>query len=99
MRQIVLATAGAIFGLSNLLKIVLGLVLHGYTTWLAYEISGVVAAIVTFLTPPIAEIFWIFKIWHHYGDFWSYLAIGSVLYIAMYAVLVVAASVVAAVDA
>ena len=40
MRRFFFALALSVTGISNLLKILLGLILHGFTTYLAYKVSG-----------------------------------------------------------
>jgi hypothetical protein len=98
MRNLLIVFATAITSLSASLQIWLGLALHVYTTWFAYHVSGWGAAILTFFTPPFSELFWIYDYYHFTGRFWSEIAIGSALYIALYPVLFVFAVLVSAAE-
>lgn len=46
-------------------------VFHIYTTWLAYQIRGLLAAFITLGTPFIAELYWAWSIWEHTNAFWN----------------------------
>jgi hypothetical protein len=98
MRRFFFALALSVTGISNLLKVLLGLALHGFTTYLAFKVSGFFWAAVTFFTPPFAELYWIFRIWSETGIFWSYVAIGSALYIVLWVVLIIFASIATAAE-
>lgn len=98
MRRVFFALALSVTGISNLLKILLGILLHFFTTYLAYQVSGTLAAVLTFFTPPFAELYWIFRIWNETGIFWSYIAIGSALYIGLWVLLIVCAAIATAAE-
>jgi hypothetical protein len=40
--------------------------LHGYVTYIAYH-DGTLAALITFVTPPLSELFWFGAAWHAAG--------------------------------
>ena len=42
-------------------------VVHVATTFLAYQIAGLLPAIVTFFTPPFSEIWWAISTWWQTG--------------------------------
>lgn len=48
--------------------------LHVYMTYIAYH-DGVVAALISFVTPPLSEIFWFGVAWHATG--WPFSLYGS----------------------
>jgi hypothetical protein len=81
-----------------MLRLLLGVVLHVFTTWLAFRVSGTLAAVITFFMPVFSECYWIFQIYTETGIFWSYIAIGSAVYIILWFVLIVCASIAAAAE-
>lgn len=89
MRRLILGLAVSLAGISNILKIVAGLALHVFVTYVAYNVSGTLAAILTFLLPPFSEVFWIIKIWNETGVFWSLVTIGSALYVLLWIVIMI----------
>jgi hypothetical protein len=66
-RWVLVQTLGMIILLGGL-NICLAVV-HLCTTYMAYKISGVLAAFITFVTPPISELFWFSTIWKSTGMF------------------------------
>ena len=53
---------------------------HLYTTYMAYQIKGVVWAALTFAFPPISEVFWIIQAYYVTGSFLqNYIIIGVAL--------------------
>lgn len=47
------------------------LVVHVVTVWFAYQLGGLLPAILTFFTPPFAEVYWAFDTWMRYGVFFN----------------------------
>src|SRR5258708_26687743 len=41
--------------------------IHLYTTYVAYQTSGVLAALLTFGMPPLSELYWLVSIWYATG--------------------------------
>jgi hypothetical protein len=54
--------------------------IHLYATILAFLASGYVAALLTFIIPFFAELYWIFVIWSETGVFWHGLTVASIAY-------------------
>lgn len=50
--------AGLMQGLA-LVSLTLALLLHGYTTFVAFESAGTAAALATLVLPVVAEVYWI----------------------------------------
>ncbi|WP_162918345.1 hypothetical protein [Taklimakanibacter deserti] len=57
-----------------------GGIIHLYATILAFLASGYVAALITFIAPFFAELYWIVVIWSQTGVFWHGLTIASIAY-------------------
>lgn len=102
LKRFFLAIFSSIAAISLILKMFCGLVLHLYTVFLAFKISGAVGGIVSFIFPGIAQIYWIYRIWDTVGIFWSYLTLATAAYILLWLVLMiisgVAISIAAALD-
>lgn len=96
MQRVLFGIAISLLHVSMMVKLVLGLLLHVYTTYIAYQVSGLLAAILTFLTPGFAEVFWIVKILIDTHQFWTLLTIGCAAYIGVWIVLAVVAGIAAA---
>jgi len=45
--------------------------IHLYTTYVAYQTSGVLAALLTFGMPPLSELYWLVSIWYATGAFFN----------------------------
>jgi hypothetical protein len=58
----------------------------------AFHVSGWVAAILTFVLPPFSEAYWNYDYYKVTGMFWSEIAIGSALYIALYPLMMIASA-------
>jgi hypothetical protein len=65
------ATIAEIAGSAMVLISISSLALHGYTCVVAYEASGLLAAVMTFMAPPVSEVYWFLRIWHGSGVFWN----------------------------
>lgn len=50
---------------------ILFLTVHVITVILAYQYSGIFAAIVSFVIPLFSELFWGFKLWMYSGNFFN----------------------------
>jgi hypothetical protein len=70
-------------------------VIHLYATFLAFQASGYVAALLTFAIPFFAELHWIAVIWSQTGIFWHGLTIASVAYLALCAMAIIAGGIAA----
>jgi hypothetical protein len=62
---------------------------------LAYQASGLVAALLTLVFPIVAEVSWIDIIWSETGVFWHELTVVSVAYLALCAVAMAAGGIAA----
>lgn len=46
-------------------------IFHLFTTYVAYRFDGGFAASITFLTPPLSEVYWFISTWHSTGTFFN----------------------------
>ncbi len=53
-----------------------GLLFHIYTTWFAYQVSGFMSAAATFCFPVLAQIYWAYAVWDHYGFILNIFSVG-----------------------
>jgi hypothetical protein len=67
-----LSTAASVYGGVSYLSLV---AFHLYTTYAAFTLAGVVAALITLATPPLSDIFWLIRIWYLTGDFINLLSL------------------------
>jgi hypothetical protein len=79
-RELLLKLSLAMAGTSSMMCSVVGCIIHLYATILAFLASGYVAALLTFIIPFFAELYWIVTIWSETGVFWHGLTIASVAY-------------------
>ena len=84
MLRIVHGLSVSLLSISMLVRLVLGILVHFGAVYCAWELSGGLAAVLTFLFPVIGEIYWIYQIWQLTGHFWSILAIGCALYVGVW---------------
>jgi uncharacterized RDD family membrane protein YckC len=96
MRRVLLGVATAIAGLSMLVKILLGAAVHLLTVSIAYNLSGMFAAFLTFVFPGVSQMVWIAIIWHSTGTFWNLLTAACAAYVVSIVVMIFAASLAAA---
>jgi hypothetical protein len=94
--DLVLGVATAITGLSMFVKVLLGIAVHLFTVWIAYTVSGGVAAFVTLLFPVVAEMVWLVLLWSWTGAFWNLLTLACAAYLVSFVALIFSASIVAA---
>lgn len=80
MREALPKLALGMAGTSIMLYSVVGGIIHLYTTFLAFQVSGYGAALLTFVTPFFAELSWIAVIWSETGVLWHGLTIVSMAY-------------------
>ena len=66
-RWLVVANVGAVILFGGLS--IGAATIHLYTTYVAYTVLGVIAAIITFGMPPVAEFYWLGSIWYATGTF------------------------------
>ena len=64
----------------------LGLLLHAYTVFVAYQAEGLFAAALTLVFPPFSELYWFFTIWNGPG-LWHPFCISVLAYIGWWAAL------------
>lgn len=79
-RELLLKLSLAMAGTSIKICSVVGGMIHLYATFLAFQASGYVAALLTFVIPLFAELYWIIIIWSETGVFWHGLTVASVAY-------------------
>ncbi len=84
MMRVVHGVAVSLLSMSVFLRIVLGLAVHAAAVYCAWDLSGWGAAVLTLIFPVIGELYWIYVIWQMTGHFWSILAIGCALYVAVW---------------
>ena len=56
-----------IAGMAYLAASLLGIIIHLWTVFLAFKISGIIATILTFIFPVLSEIYWFFKVGSNVG--------------------------------
>ena len=81
IRKIIFGTSAGIAGIIYLGLQLGGLALHLFTTFLAYQVSGFFAAFLTFIFPPISELFWIWRFWNISGEFLNFYTHWFIVYI------------------
>jgi hypothetical protein len=78
--------------MTGLIVIVLqigGALLYGYTLYLAYTISGLMAAVVSAMFPGVSNLYWIYDRWSVTGDFLNFYTSMNLLWLAVYAFAIV----------
>jgi hypothetical protein len=80
LRELLLKLSLGMAGTSIMICSVVGGMIHLYATFLAFLASGYVAALLTFIIPFFAELYWIFVIWSETGVFWHGLTVASIAY-------------------
>ena len=98
MMRLVHGISVSLLSMSVMLKVLLGALVHFLATFIAWDLSGFWAALLTFFFPVIGEVYWIYKLWTQTGNFWSLLAIGCALYIGVWTALSVFAGIAAATE-
>ncbi len=93
MRRMLLGIATAIMGMSMLLKMLFGAALHLFTVWIAFKASGVMAAILCFVFPVFAQLYWIVVIWTETGAFLNLYTLACLAYVGLWIVIIFAASI------
>jgi len=88
----------SLLSMSMMLKVILGTLVHFFAIYIAWNISGFWAAVLTLIFPVMGEAYWIYQIWSHTGMFWSALAIGCASYIGIWIVLSVLVGIAAATE-
>ena len=68
------------------------LLLYGYTLYLAYTLSGLVAAVISAMFPGVANLYWIYDRWSVTGDFLNFYTNMNLLWLAVMLVLALGAS-------
>jgi|GEM_PF-3277712 len=76
-----LETLSMIMYLSAIIKLALGLILHGWTTYVAFDVSGLAVAIATLMLPGLAEAYWIVDGLASGEIFWLPLFVSCVVYV------------------
>jgi len=71
-------------GLVVLILQVGGAMLYGYTLYLAYTLSGLVAAVISAMFPGVANLYWIYDRWSVTGDFLNFYTNMNLLWLAVY---------------
>lgn len=63
-----------------------GVFLYGYTLYLAYTLSGIIAALISAAFPGIANLYWIYDRWSVTGEFFNFYTNMNILWLAVYIV-------------
>lgn len=71
LRKIIFGTSAGLAGLVYLAIQLGGLAIHLFTTYLAFQTSGIISAIFTFIFPPVSELFWLWRFWSWSGEFFN----------------------------
>ena len=62
--------------------------LYGYTLYLAYTLSGLMAALISAMFPGAANLYWIYDRWSVTGEFLNFYTNMNILWLAVYLVAV-----------
>ena len=62
-----------------------GALLYGYTLYLAYTLSGLIAAVVSAMFPGISNLYWIYERWSVTGELLNFYTNMNLLWLAVYA--------------
>ncbi len=73
-------------GFASIILQVGGVFLYGYTLYLAYTLSGLVAALVSAAFPGVANLYWIYDRWSVTGDFFNFYTNMNILWVMVYIV-------------
>jgi hypothetical protein len=98
MMRVLHGISMSLLSMSMMLKVLLGLLVHGLAIYIAWDLSGFLAAFLTLIFPVIGEVYWIYQLWSHTGHFWSILAIGCAAYIGVWVALSVFVGIAAATE-
>ena len=79
----------AMVGFVTLILQVGGALLYGYTLYLAYTLSGLMAAVISAMFPGVANLYWIYDRWSVTGDFFNFYTNMNIIWVAVYAFAVV----------
>ena len=71
-------------GLLLLILQVGGALLYGYTLYLAYTLSGLVAALISAMFPGVSNLYWIYDRWLVTGEFLNFYTSMNLLWLAVY---------------
>jgi hypothetical protein len=63
-----------------------GVLLYGYTLYLAYSLSGFFAALASAAFPGIANFYWIYDRWSVTGEFFNFYTNMNILWVFVYIV-------------
>lgn len=63
---------------------IIGIIIHIWSVRVAVLVSGIWAGVITFITPPLAEIYWFFKLGYQEGFFDSTYCLVLMVYIGLY---------------
>ena len=61
-----------------------GAALYFYTLYLAYTLSGMIAAIISAMLPGLANIYWMYDRWSVTGDFLNFYTQLNLLWVGVY---------------
>ncbi len=66
----------------------LGLVIYVWTIVIAFDVSGIISAVISVLTPVVAQMFWFVKVWGITGTPLNWYCLAIFAYIICWVVLV-----------
>ena len=61
-----------------------GVILYGYTLFLAYTLSGIFAALLSALFPGVSNLYWIYDRWSVTGEFFNFYTNMNILWVVVY---------------
>lgn len=73
-------------GLFVLILQVGGAALYFYTIFLAYTLSGIIAAIVSAMFPGVSNLYWIYERWSVTGEFMNFYTQMNILWLVIYVI-------------
>jgi hypothetical protein len=81
LRKFIFGTSAGLAGLIYLALQLSGLAIHLFTTYLAFQVSGFITALITFMFPPLSQLYWIWAFWDATGIFFNFFTQWVLLYI------------------
>lgn len=92
MASIKEGTGCALVGIAYPVIGILGLIIHIWTIVIAYNVSGLIGAIVTLIFPVLSQIYWFIKVWSFAGTVLNFYCIAILAYVGGFIVMFVGIS-------
>lgn len=73
-------------GFATIILQIGGIFLYGYTLYLAYTLSGLMAAMVSAALPGLSNLYWIYDRWSVTGEFFNFYTNMNILWVTVWIV-------------